>query len=85
MLQANENFFRKPHDDIYVKSDILEEGKKAHSPYLVINPNNGMLEQYSTLREILIFPDETQVLWRWMGQYRSDMFLLTVGQIRSKL
>jgi hypothetical protein len=54
-------------------------------PYLVFIEEGEVVAikiLYKT-RELLELPDDTRVMLQWPGQWRSDWFQLTVGDIRA--
>jgi hypothetical protein len=65
------------------KGMVADVHARPHAPWLVllkdvivITPNTG---------DLLYYPDDTEVLVQWPGNYRSDFFQLTVGDVRHRL
>ena len=57
----------------------------THTPVLafVISDEAVTIKVYDRARDALDLPDETPLMVQWPGQWRSDWFQLTVGELRA--
>jgi hypothetical protein len=71
-------------DDYFKLSGIREYKELSRTPFLVFVVNGETVEVkiVDNARQLLTYPDETQVMAQWSGRYRSDFFQFTVGQLR---
>ncbi len=78
---------RTDTQDYFQISGIFDFPKLAHTPFLVFTRSESKVEVHIVLngRELLLYPDETQVMGQWNGKWRSDFFQFTVGQYRAFL
>jgi len=73
-----QNFF-----DNSLKYDI--NVKLNHTPFIVVNEENNSLDivhKVSTLLENFGDKPETKVIIQWKGQWNSDFFTFTVGELQ---
>lgn len=49
----------------------------------VVSDGSVKVEIFDRARDALNLPDETKLMTQWPGQWRSDWFQLTVGELRS--
>jgi len=68
-----------PLPDEGLRSITSEPGRKRVSPLMV----NGKCFDY--LHQVTVMPDDTVVIWAWPGQWRTEVFQTTVGQIKAAL
>jgi hypothetical protein len=71
-------------DDYFRLSGIRDHKKLTHAPFLVFLIARDVVEVVivDNARKLLEYPDETQVMAQWMGQWRSDFFQFKVGDFR---
>lgn len=48
-----------------------------------VSGDSVTVEVYERARDVLDLPDETPLMVQWLGQWRSDWFQLTVGELRA--
>lgn len=75
---------RRDIDAFFSESGVLFAGKLPHTPFLafVEKDNDVQVEIVDKVEELLQKPDETKVMAQWRGDWRSDFFQFTVGEIR---
>ena len=76
--------------DLFTKNDIFtRKGDRQipHTPFLVFRATNEAVAVVivNRLRELLTYDDDTVVMSQWEGQYSSDFFQYTVGDVRRAL
>ena len=71
-------------DDYFRLSGIRDHKKLTHAPFLVFLIAGDVVEVVivDNARKLLEYPDETQVMAQWTGQWRSDFFQFKVGDFR---
>jgi len=71
-------------DEYFKLSGIREHKKLVHSPFLVFLISGETVEVriVDNAKTLLDYADETQVMAQWRGQWRSDYFHFTVGDLR---
>ncbi len=71
-------------DDYFRLSGIREHKKLPHTPFLVfvVVENIVEIQIVDSASKLLEFPDGTQVMAQWRGQWKSDFFKFTVGDLR---
>jgi hypothetical protein len=74
-------------DDFFELSGLLTAKSLKHTPWLAFRPQEGgvRVEIVPAAEELLGWPDETVVMAQWPGQWRSDWFVMTVGDVRQAL
>jgi len=62
-------------------------GGTQHTPFLVftIQGDNIIVMIHDNVTDVLSYSDETKVMKQWQGNWRSDFFQFTVGQLREVL
>jgi hypothetical protein len=79
-------------DDFFEKSGILTHKKLSHYPYLVFveDPSLGHETNFyiytidSTAKLVSSdYPNDTDVMAQWPGNYRSDFMRFTIGDVRN--
>jgi hypothetical protein len=75
---------RKDVADYFEKSGIRDWKKLTHTPLLVFLTRDESIEVRIIDKpvELLALPDDTPVMGQWKGEWRSDFFQFTVGQLR---
>jgi hypothetical protein len=65
-------------------SGIREYKKLTHTPFLVfvISGHTVEVRIVENAKALLEYPDATQVMSQWRGQWRSDYFHFKVGDLR---
>lgn len=79
---------RTDTDDFFAKSGYFKyPNRKAAIPFLVLRGTEKavaiVLVHY--VRDLLTYDDEAIVMSAWVGQYSSDFFQYTVGDVRRAL
>jgi len=71
---------RKANDEFFEGG--LEGGKSY--PFLIFSQKECTVEVVQTTKvtEVLSYPDETMVMKQWPGEWRSDFFQFSVGEMR---
>ena len=54
----------------------------AQAWFIAIGPEEVLVTRH--LRDVLALPDETPVVANWHGQWRTDAFSTSVGELREK-
>lgn len=74
-------------EDYFRLSGVLEWKELKHSPFLVFVEGKETIEIkiVKNTTELLNYADETKVMAQWKGEWRSDFFQFTVGQVRAFL
>jgi hypothetical protein len=74
-------------DNLFQKSYILSSKKLTHTPFIVFQEldDSIVVVLAKNKDDLLAFPDETKVMVQWQGNWRSDFFHLTVGDVREYL
>jgi hypothetical protein len=54
----------------------------AQAWFVAVGPQEVLVTRY--LSEVLALPDETPVVANWHGQFRTDAFSTSVGELRGK-
>jgi hypothetical protein len=75
---------RSDVDDYFRKSGVLTARKLPHTPFLVFveNANDIEVRIVDNVHSLLGHADSTKVMGQWSGQWRSDFFQFTVGDVR---
>jgi hypothetical protein len=75
---------RTDPNDYFKLSGIRESKKLPHTPFLVFVVSTDAVEVkiVDSAKTLLEFPDETQVMAQWRGQWKSDFFQFKVGDLR---
>ena len=71
--------------DYFGISGVFDGLKLTHTPFLVFKTSEEQVrvEIVDTVAQLLHFPDDTQVMGQWRGEWKSDFFQFTVGDYRS--
>ena len=71
--------------DYFEQSGIRERKTLKHTPFLVfqIEGRTVTVRCIDNAKDLLTWPDDTPVMGQWQGQWRSDFFQFTVGQLRA--
>lgn len=77
-------------DALFSLSGLFDRGgtvRLNHSPFLAFIADGDSIRVAIVPQAALLlgYPDETPVMVQWRGQWRSDFFQLTVGDIRAEL
>ncbi len=78
---------RTDTDAFFKLSGIRNSGKLKHHPFLVFvdsgrKDDSMVVAIVNDIKELLELPDDVQVMAQWRGEYRSDFFQFTVGDLR---
>ena len=78
--------FRNDTDDMWVLTDLLS-AKLTHTPFLACVAVDGGLEVRVIDRAagVAELPEDTPVMVQWRGQWRSDFFSTTAGEVKRRL
>jgi hypothetical protein len=77
---------RAPDADFWrLFGPTLLKQRLTHTPILAFPVTNDAVkvEVYDKARDALTLPDNTPLMVQWPGQWRSDWFQLTVGELRA--
>ena len=71
-------------NDYFKLSGIREYKKLTHTPFLVflVSGDSAEVRIVDNAKVLLEYPDETQVMAQWRGEYKSDFFQFKVGDLR---
>ncbi len=75
---------RSDLETFFDKSDVRTAGKPAHNPFLAfIEEGDGAIHvrRIDTAADVVRLPEATPLLVQWPGQWRSDYFKLTAGDV----
>ena len=74
-------------DDYFKLSDIREKKKHVHNPFLVfVKSKSGIkVELVYCAKELLNYPPSTKIMVQWAGQYSSDFFQFTIGDLKKHI
>jgi hypothetical protein len=72
--------------DLFAKSDVLTSSQLRHTPFIVfVHGLDGSIrvELVSSAKKLVgaRYPSTTRVMVQWKGQYSSDFFQCTVGDV----
>lgn len=69
------------------KSGLRDYSRLRHTPLLVFVVADDMVKVdiVSTLEGALWYSDDTKVMGQWRGEWSSDFFQFTVGQLREHI
>lgn len=77
---------RTANADLWQKSDVLSDMPHKHNPFLVFfiqtETNTVNVRSVNKIEDVLLLPDDTQLLWQWPGNFASDFFRFNVGELR---
>ena len=77
---------RAPDADFWrLFGPTLLKQRLTHTPILAfrVSDHAVKVEVYDRARDVLALPDDTSLMVQWRGQWRSDWFQLTVGELRA--
>lgn len=75
---------RSDYASFFAKSDVLSNRKLDHHPFLVF-VTSGNIVAVAIVKnavDLLNYSDDAPVMAQWPGEFRSDFFKFTVGQLR---
>jgi hypothetical protein len=74
-------------EEYFEKSGIRDWKKLDHNPLLVFIVSENAVEVciIDEPTALLTFPDETKVMGQWTGQWHSDFFQFTIGELRQHI
>lgn len=78
LFKINKAGFRKEVDHYFPKYMLTM--KKQISPFIVVKGNEIRKEDITA--ELFQLPEDTTVFHTWPGQYRSDVFVYTIKEMR---
>lgn len=69
--------------DYFERSGIRDWKRLSHTPLLVfqVDGNTVTVKIVDNPRKLLEYPDDTKLMGQWRGEWRSDFFQFTVGQL----
>ena len=73
--------------DLFRLSGLLTDKDLRKTPFMafVEVPTGIEVQLYNRATKLLDLPDPTKVMVQWAGQWRSDFFQMTVGDIRAAM
>lgn len=72
---------RRDVQELFDKGPLFGWARMTHTPFLVIEPGRVTVEEKG--ENLLRLDDATHVMFQWEGQWRSDWFVFTVGELRA--
>jgi hypothetical protein len=77
---------RKDVDSFFSKSGVLNY-KNPHTPFILfVEKNNDVeVEIVDKASDLLAYPDNYKIMSQWKGEWKSDFFQYTVGDVRKYL
>lgn len=71
-------------DEFFARSGIFDSEKLSQTPFLAFVSDGDVtrVRVIDTIASLLHLPDVTPVMCQWRGEWRSDYFQFTVGQVR---
>lgn len=68
-------------------SGIIGSKRLKHTPFLVfvVDGDTVRVEIVDKPLDLIKYPPETPLMVQWMGQWHSDFFHMTVGDVRSAI
>lgn len=74
-------------EDLFKLSGVLDWPNLKHTPFLafVEQGDDVNVVIVKSAKALLDLPDETPVMVQWRGEWRSDFFQMTVGDVRAAL
>jgi hypothetical protein len=75
-------------EELFRISGVLSYSKLNHTPFIVFQElDEGIVVALVRNKDELLmsYSDETKVMVQWKGQWRSDFFQFTVGDVRDYL
>lgn len=85
MLKIKDHAFRSDTEDLFKLSGILTQEKLNHTPFIVLDEEQGVHTCNSADKLVAEYPPEMEVIVQWTGKFRSDFFRTTVGEVRDAL
>ena len=76
--------FRQDFKRMFELTDILSSKELKHTPFIVLG-DEGVALSFSAIDLVRTYEIQTKVLVQWKGEWRSDFFLLTVGDVKLAL
>jgi hypothetical protein len=76
---------READTDFFNLSGILTYKEMKHTPLIAFIENNGdvNIKVIMKVKEVLELPDQIKIICQWKGEWRSDYFHFTVGQLKA--
>ena len=74
-------------DDMFRLAGVLSWAKLNHTPFIAIfgGPDAIMVAVIDSAKKAAALPEETVLLVQWKGEYRSDFFRTTAGEVKRQL
>jgi len=74
-------------NDYFKLSGIREYKKLSHTPFLVFIPlkDEVKVELIDSIIKLLDYPNDTQVMSQWRGQWSSDFFQFKISELKKNL
>ena len=78
---------RKDTDELWRSSGVLEWSKLSHTPFIAITQTEGVINVHliDSAKKAALLPEETPLLIQWKGQWRSDFFQTTAGEVKMQV
>ena len=74
-------------DELFRGSGLLEYKRLSHTPFLAFIERGGdvIVEIVDSARKAALLPADTKLMVQWQGQWRSDYFQLTAGDVAAAM
>jgi hypothetical protein len=77
-MKIKENVFRTDYDRLFENTETLSCKILNHTPFLVLDENEGITICKNARELVEKYSPETMVLKQWAGQWTSDYILFSV-------
>lgn len=72
-------------EDLFQISSILDSNTKKKTAYIVLNKETNQVDVIRELSELMKYPNDTEFLFQWNGEWSSTIFGLTVLDMKFEL
>jgi len=73
--------FRGPGENLFELTCIRHYGRKTHDRFIIIR-SDRTVEVVDNTSDLFNYPDDTNIIYRWQGQWRSDYFHFTLKEFK---
>lgn len=85
MIKIKDNNFRTDFDQLFEMTDTLSCNRLTQTPFIVLDEKEGICLCDNALELVQLFPSTTKVLKQWVGRWKSDFLVFTVGDVKKAL